>query len=48
MTWFEWFFRCEIFNLAVTLLPASEKCTKTATKYLQNSKKVVSTIKLEK
>jgi hypothetical protein len=44
-------FQAEIFNLAVPLLPAlpaSEKCTKTATKYFQNSKYMVPKIKFEK
>jgi len=45
------FFGAAIFNLAVPLLPAlppREKCTKTITKYIQNSKKFVSKINLAK
>jgi hypothetical protein len=51
MTAFERFIQAVISNLDFSFLPAfpaCEKCTKTDTKYFQNSKKIVSKIKLEK
>ena len=51
MTHFDWFFRSALFNLSILLLPSlppRKICTKTATKYFQNSKNIVFKIKLAK